>query len=258
MRLTLDGDWSATVTGDPLRITPRFDFPGQCVRIAEYADVEEWQRFLVDTFGSQEWLWDDPDELRFDPDNRELVGAGFRLPYESAPAGDCARVPATPAVQPGGLRADEAQDFRLEASTELCRAPGDAALTCLRDLDVLDEPLEARIGIAPDVALLVQHGTVVGWSLSDPARYLTTGFAAPDPNPPSPATRQLLTECLDLITTPLLDEVRNRNPKALSRLRATDEALRNQHEDRHRADALLALIGNLVEDYADRPTGQQP
>lgn len=59
--------------------------------------------------------------------------------------------------------------------TVLCRAPGDAVLTCLRDLDVLDEPLEARIGIAPDVALLVQQGAVVGWSLTDPARYLTPG-----------------------------------------------------------------------------------
>ncbi|MGA4981110.1 hypothetical protein ACPB9I_03380 [Streptomyces cellulosae] len=59
-------------------------------------------------------------------------------------------------------------------------------LTCLRDPDVLDGPREARIGIAPDVALLVQHGTVVGWSLTDPVRYLTTAFAAPDPLPPRP------------------------------------------------------------------------
>ncbi|MEK8145126.1 hypothetical protein NKH18_38270 [Streptomyces sp. M10(2022)] len=73
-------------------------------------------------------------------------------------------------------------------TTELCRAPEDAVLTCLRDLEVLDEPLEARIGIAPDVALLVQDGTVVGWSLTDPVRYVTTGFAAPTrllpPRPP--------------------------------------------------------------------------
>ncbi|MCC3652587.1 hypothetical protein LIX60_14135 [Streptomyces sp. S07_1.15] len=110
MRLTLDGDWNATVTGDPLRITPRFDFPGQCVRIAEYADVERWQRFLTDTFGSHAWLWDDPDELRFAPDTRELAGAGFRLPYESPTAEDHARAPATPPVHPGGLRADEARD----------------------------------------------------------------------------------------------------------------------------------------------------
>ncbi|MER5363429.1 hypothetical protein [Streptomyces sp. NPDC002785] len=131
----------------------------------------------------------------------------------------------------------------------LCRAPGDAVLTCLRDLDVLDEPLEARIGIAPDVALLVQHGSIVGWSLTDPARYLTTGYAAPNPAPPSPATRRLLSACLDLITDPLLEEVRDREPAALARLRTVHQALQTQREDRHRADALFALIANLVEDY---------
>ncbi|MGW0700031.1 hypothetical protein ACWD0A_12030 [Streptomyces sp. NPDC002867] len=257
MRLTLDDDWTATVTSDPLHITPRFDFRDFRVRIAEYANVEERGRFLLDTFGSQPWLWDTPDELRFDQAGRKLVGAEFQIAGEAADAEDSARLPATPAVRVGGLRADEARDFRLEVPTELCRAPGDTALTCLRDLDVLDEPLEARIGIAPDVALLVQHGTVVGWSLTDPARYLTTGFAAPDPAPPSPATRLLLTACMDLITTPLLDKVRARDPAALATLRALDHALRNQHEDRHRADALLALIGDLVEDYAVRPSGDR-
>ncbi|MFF0854526.1 hypothetical protein ACFYVM_26270 [Streptomyces sp. NPDC003280] len=252
MRLTLDGDWTATTTDEPLRSTPRFDFPGQCVRIAEYADVEGWQRFLGETFGSQEWLWDAPDELRFDRAGRELVGAGFRLPYECAAAEDSARVPVMPAVRPGGLRADEARDFRLPVATELCRATGDTELTCLRDVDVLDEPLEARIGIASDVALLVQHGTVVGWSLTDPVRYLTTGFAAPDPASPSPAVRSLFSECLDLVTRPLLDQVQGRDPAALALLRAADETLRAQREDRRRADALLSLIGNLVEDYANR------
>ena len=199
----------------------------------------------MDTFGNQERLWDAPDELRFDQATRELVGAGFPLRYESAPAEDSARVPAAPLVHPGGLRADEAQDFRLEVPTELCRAPGDTVLTCLRDLDILDEPLQARIGIAPDVALLVQHGTIVGWSLTDPARYLTATYAEPDTNPPSPATRRLLTECLDLITTPLLDEVRDWNPAALARLRALNEALRNQREDGHRADALACAHQQL-------------
>ncbi|MGW7458472.1 hypothetical protein [Streptomyces sp. NPDC054797] len=251
MRLTLDNDWTATVTDEPLHITPRFDFRDFWVRIATYTDVKERERFQLDTFGSQEWLWDTPDELRFDPASRQLVGAEFRMAAGAADVEDCGRVPATPPVRPGGLRADEARDFRLEVTMELCRAPGDTVLTCLRDLDVLDEPLEARIGIAPDVALLVQHGTIVGWSLTDPARYLTTGFAAPDPAPPAPATRLLLTECLDLITTPLLDGVRRRDPAALVRLRAIDEALRNQREDRHRVDALTALVADLVGDYGN-------
>lgn len=251
MRITMDGDWTATVTGEPLTIAPCFVFRDFRLRIATYTDVKEREQFQVGTFGSTESLWETPDELRFDPVSRELVGAEFQFPGEAADAGDSARVPVTPAVRPGGLRADEAQDFRMETTTELCRAPGDSVLTGLRDLDVLDEPLEARIGIAPDVALLVQHGTVVGWSLTDPVRYLTSGFAAPAPAPPAPATRILFTQCMDLVTTSYR-EMRDRNPVALSRLRALDDALRNQREDRHRVDALLALISELVEDFGNR------
>lgn len=104
-------------------------------------------------------------------------------------------------------------------TTELCRAPEDAALTCLRDLDALDEPLDARIGIAPDVSLLVPGGTVVGWNPTDPVRYVTTGFAAPDPAPPARATRLVFMACRDLATAPWLDAVRRRDPAAVSDLR---------------------------------------
>ena len=174
------------------------------------------------------------------------------MPCVSAYAETSVRVPVLPAVCRGGLRADEVRDFRQETCTVLCRAPGDTVLTCLRDLDVLDEPVDACIGIAPDVALLVQHGTVVGWSLTDPARYLTTAYAAPDPAPPSPAARSLLRSCLDLITDPLFEEVQDREPAALARLREVHQALVAQREDRRRADALLSLISNLVEDYGNR------
>ncbi|MEV4944201.1 hypothetical protein [Streptomyces sp. NPDC053755] len=248
MKLSFDGDWRATVTDDPLRITPRFT--GDSVDVARHADGEERERFLSNTFGSQDLLWDTFDTLRFDPDTRELAGTEFRMPYVSADAETVPRMPVLPAVRPGGLRADEVRDFRQETCTVLCRAPGDAELACLRDLGVLDGPLDARVGIAPDVALLVQHGTVVGWSLTDPARYLTAAHTVPDASPPSPATRRLLTACLDLVTSPLVDDVVDGEPAALARLRAADAALRAHHEDRNRADALLGLIATYVEDYA--------
>ncbi|MFD7838160.1 hypothetical protein [Streptomyces sp. NPDC059761] len=249
MRLTFDGGWRATVTGEPLRITPRFT--GDSVRVVHYADWNERERFVLDTFGSQEVMWDFPDVLRYDKDSRRLVGAEFQMPCTSPNCESTDRVPVLPALRPGGLRADEVQDFRHEMCPVLCRVPGDTVLTCLRDLDVLDEPVEARIGIAPDVALLVQHGVVAGWSLTNPAQYLTTAYADPDPAPPSPATRRLLTECLDLVTDPLIYDVEDRDPAALARLRAADEALREQREDRHRADALAALIANLVDIYGN-------
>ncbi|MEV5547725.1 hypothetical protein AB0L35_16595 [Streptomyces sp. NPDC052309] len=248
MSITI-GDWTATVTGDPLPVTPRFT--GNSVDVAGHADRQERERFLAATFGSREGLWDASGVLRFDRDSRQLVGAEFRMPYAWADSETSARVPVMPAVRPGGVRADQVRDFRLEMCTVLCRAPGDEVLVCLRDPGALDGPPEARIGIAPDVTLLARHGTVAGWSLTDPARYLTTGFADPDPAPPSEATRRLLGECLDLVGRPVFDEVADGDPAALARLRAVDEALRAQREDRHRADALLALIGTLVEDCGD-------
>ncbi|MFJ5262084.1 hypothetical protein ACIQAC_16630 [Streptomyces sp. NPDC088387] len=249
MRLTLGDDWHASVTDTPLPFAPRFT--GTAVTVAPYTDTKERVRFLADTFGSQEWLWDTADTLGFARGSRELTGAEFRLPTETGAAGDCARLPAKPPVLPGGLRADEERDCRLEVTSVLCRAPGDTELTALRDPGVLDEPLQARLGLAPDLALLIQHHTVVGWSLTDPARHLTSGYADPDPAPPAPATRELLGACLDLITYPLLDEVQDEEPAALARLRETHRALTARREDRRRADALLALIATLVEDYGD-------
>jgi hypothetical protein len=112
-------------------------------------------------------------------------------------------------------------------------------------------------GIAPNVALFVQHGTVGGWGLTVPARYLTTGFAAPDPSP----SRRLPGSCHRMPGPDHHAAARRGaepSPAALDRLRAMDQALRDQHEDRHRVNALLAFIADVVEDYADRPTGQKP
>ncbi|MER5492486.1 hypothetical protein [Streptomyces sp. NPDC002490] len=256
MKFAFDNGWRATVTNEPLPLLPRFF--GTTVHVVPYANVVERERFLVDTFGSQDWLLDDWDVLRFDPTSRQLVGFEFTLSEDSAAARDAARVPAVPAVRPGGLRADEMREFRQSPATVLCRAPGDAVLTCLRDLDVLDEPLQARVGIAPDVALLVQHDTVVGWSLTDPARYLTHPHTDPDPAPPSTTTRQLFTECMNLITTPLVYEVEDGEPAALARLRAADEALHGQREDRQRADALVEILSTMVHHYLDGPSKGNP
>ncbi|MFD8658978.1 hypothetical protein ACFV1V_10080 [Streptomyces globisporus] len=101
------------------------------------------------------------------------------------------------------------------------------------------------------MVLLVQYGTFIGWSLTEPASYVTTGFAAPGLAPP-PRPPGSCSSRMDLVATPWLEAVRCRNPAAASRLRELDHRLRDQREVRNRADTLLALIGELVEDYGSR------
>ncbi|GGU05487.1 hypothetical protein [Streptomyces violascens] len=45
--------------------------------------------------------------------------------------------------------------------------------------------------------------------------------------------------------------MRDRSPAAPGPAAAIDEALRDQPEDRHRADALHSLVADPVEDYGD-------
>ncbi|MFD8935220.1 hypothetical protein ACFV0R_08175 [Streptomyces sp. NPDC059578] len=56
--LSFDDGWRATVTGEPLSVAPRF--AGDSLRLVEYADVQERERFAADTFGSGHRLWDTP------------------------------------------------------------------------------------------------------------------------------------------------------------------------------------------------------
>ncbi|WP_410535887.1 hypothetical protein [Streptomyces sp. KL2] len=84
-----------------------------------------------------------------------------------------------------------------------------------------------------------------------PARYLTSGYTAPDQSPPSPDTRRRPAECPALFTRPLVDEVTDKEPGAWHRLRTAERVLRNQWEDRRRAELPHRLVIRMIEDYGN-------
>lgn len=239
----------AMVTNTPLTSIPRLALDIPQLVVGEFTDRAGFERLLPGTFGSQEWLGSENDDLLFDNSSRQMVAVGLYLPAVSAPVQAHIRLPAEPRAVQGGLLAEEVRDFALAQTKTLCCDPEATELTCLRDLAVLDTPLDARVEIAPGLTLLIQTGAVAGWSLADPARYLATGYSAPDPAPPAPATRLRLAECLALITRPLVDAVMDKEPGAWHQLRTTEQALRKQREDPQRATALHQLVTRLIEDY---------
>ncbi len=251
MEIALD-TLRAAVTDAPLTAAPRLALDIPQVIVGAFSDRAGFERLLPSTFGSREWLGSETDDLLFDNAGRELVAVGLYLPPASAPAEAGISLPAGPPAVPGGLRAQEKQDVALAQTTVLSCDPEARELVCLRNAGVVGTPLDARIGIAPGLALLVRAGEVVGWSLTDPARYLTTGYADADTSPPARATGLRLAECLALITRPLIDQVMDQEPSAWDRLRATERALREQREqgeDPLRAAALHQLVARLIEDY---------
>ncbi|MFE9696470.1 hypothetical protein [Streptomyces sp. NPDC006270] len=253
MKITVGDAMIAETTDRPLTSTPRFDFRDLQLIVAEYADPAGREEQLSDTFGSMQWLWSQDEHFRFDRGSRELSSATFFVPqlYVSVPPGRTARD--RPRTRACGLRAGAAREFAMPRTTVFHCPPEATELLCLQDIDILDRELDARLGIAPDVALLVQRGAVVGWSIGDPARYLTDGFHDPQPSLPDPATRLRLAECLELVSSPLVDLVMDDDEEAWRRLRATEHALREQRNDRQRAEILRGVISRLIEDYDPEP-----
>ncbi|WP_445067963.1 hypothetical protein [Streptomyces sp. SAS_281] len=235
---------TAATTGRPLAYTPRFDFRDLQLIVAGYADAAGRERELPETFGSMRWLWSRDEYVRFDRGSRELRSLTLFLParYVSEAA---RRGPRTRAA---GLRADMAGEFGMPQATVFHCDPAAGALSCLADVRLLGEEPDARLGIAPGLDLLVYEGAVAGWSLVDPARYLTDGFAEPPSAPPAATTRMRLAECLELVSSPLVDGVMDAAPEAWQRLRTVERALREQREDRARADVLHGVISRLIED----------
>ncbi|MFJ7629195.1 hypothetical protein ACIQZN_22140 [Streptomyces sp. NPDC097595] len=245
MKVTIGDGMAAETTDRPLAFTPRFDFRDLQLIVAGYADPAGRERELSETFGSMRWLWSEDEYVRFDRDSRELRSLTFFVParYVSEAAD---RAPRTRAA---GLRADVVGEFGMPPTTVFHCDPEGRALNCLADARLLGREWDARLGVAPDVALLVHEGAVAGWSLGDPARYLTDGFAEPPSGPPAAATRLRLAECLELVSSPLVEEVMDADPEAWQRLRSVERALREQRVDRARADVLRGVISRLIEDY---------
>ncbi|MFI7388274.1 hypothetical protein [Streptomyces sp. NPDC049813] len=251
------GTVDAESTARPLRFTPRLDLPGQQLIVAGYTDARERDEQVADTFGSVQWLWSENDFFRFDKDRLELCSATFYLPPRAAPHGAklCREAP-VPSSAPAGLRAGEPTDFELPQATVFRCASDGAELVCLRTPGLLARQPYAVIGIAPDVDLLIHDGALTGWRLSDPARWLTDGFARPFPPSdaipaPSARTRHHLAECLRLTSAPVVDAVLDQDPAAWRDLLALQRAVHAQAEDRARADVLQSVLDRLVEDNGE-------
>ncbi|MEU8031150.1 hypothetical protein AB0C13_21330 [Streptomyces sp. NPDC049099] len=249
VRFSIAGAVHVETTRNPLAYTPRFDLTTPAVTVAEYTDMAGRERLLGQTFGSTQWLWAATDDLYFDRESRELVGMSFFVPSLLASA-QVGAPPGGPPPDSFGLRAEVSQAFQLpQAAVFHCDTEA-TELRCVQDPDLLDVIPDARIGIAQDLALLVRDGRMIGWSLTDPARYLTSGLAEPDSAPPSPATRLRLAECLALVSEPLVDQVMEKDPDAWRSLLETERALREQGDDHRRRDVLHEVVSRLIEDYA--------
>lgn len=249
MKVFLTDTATAHITQEPLDHTPRFSFSGPHVVVGPYANADDREHDIAHTFGSMQWLWSEDDDLRFQKQDRLLYSLVLHAPEvtETTPAVSRCWLEC-PAVT-GGLRAESESAFDLPQTVTRWSDPEASHLVCLREGRAQDGE-RFRLRVAPDTDLLFQERHLVGWMLSDPARYLTMAWESPEPSLPQASTRSLLAECLELTAEPLVEDVMDGDESTWQRLREVANALHHRPSDRARAQIVAYTMDHLIESYS--------
>ena len=89
-------DLSAQVTGTPLPFTPRLALDISKVIVGDFTDRSGFDRQLPGTFGSQQWLWSEDNDLLFGKESRGLQYAVLMPVCRSSPGTMTGRAPWDP------------------------------------------------------------------------------------------------------------------------------------------------------------------
>ncbi|WP_330477874.1 hypothetical protein OG301_15595 [Streptomyces platensis] len=249
MKVQLAESVTAFTTDSPLRHSPCYALRDQSLAVGGYANQEERDAQLAHTFGSQQWLWSEEDDFRFRNSDHQLESLYLLIPEEPCPAPDaCARWVRTTMVV-GGLRVARRDNFALETTTGRWFDQEARHMICLRDQAPPPEEGGTRVRIAPDTDLLLAGGKMVGWMLTNPARYLTQGWDRPADTPPVPGTSQLLAAYLAMTSWPALEKILDGDAGACRELRNLKQRILSQPTDPSRTSVLGRAVGMLIEDH---------
>lgn len=250
MKVFLTDTVAAHVTQEPLDHIPRFSFSGPHIVIGPYANADDREQDIAHTFGSMQWLWSEVDDLRFHASDRLLRGLVLHTPETAEPSPAVSRSWTEVPVVTGCLRAESEADFDLPQTVTRWCDPEAHHLVCLREGLPQQHGDRLRLRVAPNIDLLFQERHLVGWMLTDPARYLTMSWEPPEPSQPEASTRSLLAECLALTSEPLVEDVMDGDEPAWQRLREVANTLHRQSSDSTRTEILNYTMDHLIQTYS--------
>lgn len=205
------------------------------------------------TVGSRAWLWGDDEDWRFDADSGVLTSLVWNLPEVNIQADSGFRDWDHSATVTGTLRLDRPEDFgRQPARVRWCD-PNGAELVGLYSPEIAAGLPRCRVALADRTHLLIAGETVVGWSIKDPARYITGEAVPPTAWDTEPDVRlpPLLAAFFAQVTEENVDKLEDGDTDVrsdLQRLASSLEAVATDGEPR--AAEVLTKVRQVLEDFA--------
>lgn len=208
------------------------------------------------TVGSSDWLWSADEGWAFAAGDGALASLLLTLPEVNVGSDAVAGWSDAPAIV-GTLRLAEPRGFsRPPTVARYCDPYGRSLFGLYEDSDVsvvADAGPRWRLEIAEGTHLLVAGETLAGWSIADPARYLTGAAVAPaaSETAASESLAALFAEYCDLVTEDGVDRLEDGDSELRARLRrCAERAAALGAAGESRALEVEVKVRQVLEDFA--------
>lgn len=205
------------------------------------------------TVGSSAWLWEDDEEWRFDAHTGVLTSAVFNLPEVNTRADLDLRAWAQAPAIAGTVQLKQPADFRRPPASVRWFASDGTELAAFYHREPSTGQPRRRIAIADRTDLLIAGTALVGWSITDPARFITGASvpASEQGTETDPCLPPLLATFFSLATEENIDKLENGDSalrNGLEELATRLEAVGYSGESR--ATEILIKVQQILEDFS--------
>ncbi|MFJ3665754.1 hypothetical protein ACIPSE_04800 [Streptomyces sp. NPDC090106] len=180
---------------------PRFVVSGALVMVGPYADSEQHEMHLLATCGAGNWQDSAEDEFRFGGVDRALSSMILQVPSGTKVIDeDCAGWLLTP-YEEVGFRLSLTGDFTVpKCVTSLTTPTGDRLVCGISGFPSVGSESRRRLRVCRDLDLLFSGSRYVGWILSSPVEYMTSGWIVAESSSPDSELAEVLRDYLILNT----------------------------------------------------------
>jgi hypothetical protein len=209
------------------------------------------------TVGSRAWLWRDDEDWRFDAGSGLLTSLVLDLPEVNLPTDPGLRDWDDAPTVTGTLRLEQLRGFSRRPTIVRWYDPAGTALAGFYSQQpaVLQQP-RRRVALADQTHLLIAGNTLVGWSIKEPARYLTGESIPPSAADTVPDVRlpPLLAAFFSLVSEENLDKLEEGDSAIRNGLEELSLSLEGIAADGEpRAAEILTKVRQVLEDFSPEP-----
>ncbi|MEU6128043.1 hypothetical protein ABZ805_02610 [Saccharopolyspora sp. NPDC047091] len=234
----------------PLPQLPKFFVSSLSVSVGPYYSASEHESHFLETAGSGQWYPGEGDEVRFDPSTGVLSSLILRLPDNNSAEGYC---------WSGSSASRSSQaDLSIPAEGRVCNMPS-ASLRCISPSgDLLAglwrtslefKSIDQELVVTPSLSLVASRGSVVGWSLSNPERYIADSFESTPDEGPDSTLANVLARYLSLVDEAAADQMLDGDTFIRSELLRMIEDLDVRQGAAGRRLILIDAIQELLDFY---------